>query len=156
MAAMTRGAIIAGLVLAAAAAAAQPVGIAVTGAFARATAPGQEVGGVFLTITSRQGDTLVGATSDAARAVSVHRMSMAGGMMTMEAVGALKLPPGQPVSLLPGRMHLMLEGLRAPLLRGHVVHVTLLLAEAGRVTVDVPVAGPGAAGPEQAAPGHAP
>ena len=119
----------------------------VTGAFARATAPGQTTGGVFLTITSSAGDTLTGATTPAAQAVSLHRMSMNGDVMEMRQLRSVPLPPGRPVAFAPGAMHLMLEGLRHPLHRGDTVHLTLELARAGSLSVDVPVAGPGAVTP---------
>ena len=115
-----------------------------TGAFARATALGQSTGGVFLTITSRTGDTLTGATTDAAPRVSLHRMTMSGDVMQMRQLATVPLPPDRPVAFTPGSMHLMLEGLQHPLRKGDTIHVTLELAHAGHVAIDVPVAGPGA------------
>ncbi len=119
----------------------------VTGAFARATAPGQDTGGVFLTITSPDADTLTGAATDVARVVSLHRTTMSGNVMQMRQMATVTLPAGKPVSFAPGGMHLMLEGLRHPLQRGETIHLTLHLAHAGAVAVDVPVAGPGARAP---------
>ena len=119
----------------------------VTGAFARATAPSQATGGVFLTITSNAGDTLTGATTPAAQAISLHRMIMNGNVMEMRQLQSVQLPPGQPVKFAPGAMHLMLERLRHPLHRGDTIHLTLELAHAGSLGVDVPVAGPGAITP---------
>ena len=128
-------------------AAAPQAGLTVSGAFARATAPGQDTGGVFLTVTSAEGDTLMGARTDAARVVSLHRMTMSGNVMQMRSMSTVPLPAGRPVSFAPGGMHLMLEGLRRPLQKGETVHLTLDFYRAGKVEVDVPVAGPGARKP---------
>jgi copper(I)-binding protein len=120
---------------------------AVTGAFARATAPGQDTGGVFLTITSPADDTLVGASSGASRDVSMHVMTMAGNVMEMRALASVPLPAHVPVAFTPGDRHLMLEGLRHPLAKGTSVPVTLQFAHAAPLSIEVPVAGPGASAP---------
>ena len=125
-------------------AASPPKNIQITDAFARATAPGQSTGGVFLTLTSQTGDTLDGATTPAAPHVSLHRMTMSGDVMQMRELRSVPLPPGKPVAFTPGQMHLMLERLPQPLRAGQTIHLTLDFARAGHVAVDVPVAGPGA------------
>jgi copper(I)-binding protein len=100
-------------------------GIEVKDAWARATAPGQKAGGVFMELRSAQGATLVGAQSTAATTVEIHEMSMDGNVMRMRAVPKLELPAGQTVELKPGGYHVMLIDLKQPLKKGEKVPVTL-------------------------------
>lgn len=81
-------------------------------------------------------DLLVGVSSPAAAAVSLHRTDASGAMLTAEAI---EVPAGTNVTFIPGGDHLMLEGLVAPLLPGDSVPLDLEFAEAGVVRVDAPV-----------------
>lgn len=109
--------------------------IQIDNAWARATAPGQDVAGVDLTITSKQAATLVGVTSTASKTVSLHSMSMnpENAMMKMREVDAIDLPAGQRVNLREGGYHLMLTGLKAPLKAGGNVPLTLSFKVAKRL-----------------------
>ncbi len=99
--------------------------IRVEGAWARATAPGQDSGMVDLRITSKQAASLVGISSPAAGSVALHSMTHEGGMMKMREVKSLALPAGKSVDLGQGGYHLMLNGLKAPLKAGDSVPLTL-------------------------------
>lgn len=114
----------------------------VSEAWARATPQGAPTGAAYLTITNRgrAPDRLVGADSPAARAVQVHEMSMAHGVMHMgEVKGGAAIAPGASLKLQPGGWHLMLIGLKAPLVAGARVPVTLRFEKAGAVKVVLPV-----------------
>lgn len=93
--------------------------------WARATAPGQKAGGVFMQLKSPAGGALVAAESPAARIVEIHEMAMEGNVMRMRAVPKLDLPAGQTVELKPGGYHVMLIDLKAPLKKGDMVPVKL-------------------------------
>ncbi len=134
----------AGLAMLAGTAAAQP---AITGAWARATVPGQDSGVAYLTIVSPVPDTLTGAASPAAGMVMLHRSTRGGGMAGMADVPALALPAGQKVVLAPGGLHLMLTGLHGSLRAGSRLGLDLIFAHAGRVHVDAPVMPIGIAAP---------
>lgn len=99
--------------------------IEISGAWTRATAPGQEAAGVDLTITSKHAATLVGVSSPAAASAELHSMTSEGGMMKMREVQAIALPAGNRVNLKEGGYHLMLNGLKAPLKEGETVPLTL-------------------------------
>ena len=99
--------------------------IEITGAWTRATAPGQEAAGMDLTITSKHAATLVGVSSPSARAVELHSMTSENGMMKMRSVEAIELPAGKRVNLREGGYHLMLNGLKAPLKAGDTVPLAL-------------------------------
>ena len=99
--------------------------IQVEGAWARATAPGQDSGMIDLSITSKQAASLVGVSSPAAGSVALHSMTHEGGMMKMNEVKSIELPAGKPVVLGLSGYHLMLNGLKAPLKAGESVPFTL-------------------------------
>jgi copper(I)-binding protein len=101
--------------------------IQVENAWARATAPGQDVAGVDLTITSKQAAILIGVSSPVCKTVELHSMTMphGNGMMKMHEVDAIELPAGKPVNLRASGYHLMLTGLKAPLKAGESVPLTL-------------------------------
>jgi hypothetical protein len=100
-------------------------GIEISGAWTRATAPGQDAAGVDMTITSKQAAALVGVASPAAGSAELHSMTTEGGMMRMREVQSIELPAGKPVNLKESGYHLMLNGLKAPLKEGESVPLTL-------------------------------
>jgi len=81
-------------------------------------------------------DRLVGASSPAASAVSLHRTDPDG---VMVATDAIEVPAGAEVPFLPGGDHLMLEGLAVPLLPGEAVTLDLEFAGAGTLRLEAPV-----------------
>lgn len=104
-------------------------------------APGVPGVGFFtLTNTAKKADRLLSVTSPAAGSVEIHQSAMQNGVMQMRALSkGLLLPPGKPVALAPGAIHLMLFDLKAPLLQGQAVPVTLTFAHAGPVTTALQV-----------------
>ena len=136
------------LALVATHAAAQPAGVRAEQPWARATAPRQTVGGVYVTLTSPVDDRLLGASSPAAGHAEVHEMTMEGNVMRMrELAGGLKLPAGKAVALAPGGLHVMLVDLKQPLSAGQVIPVQLRFEHAPPVELQVRGAPVGAQGP---------
>jgi len=113
--------------------------IRVVDPWARATVPGQKVGGVYMEITSARDARLTGVASPVARAAEVHLMTMDGGTMKMRVVEALDLPAGRPVKLAPGGYHVMLFDLKKPLVAGEKVPLTLVIEESGKRTQKIAV-----------------
>jgi copper(I)-binding protein len=135
-------ALVLGLCLASGAALATPQGIEVRGAWIRATPPGAPTAAGYLTIINHgpTTDRLMGGQTGVAQSVQVHEMSMAGGMMRMRPVpGGLAIGASATVKLAPNGDHLMLIGLKGPLVAGQHVKVMLDFTRAGTVTVDFPV-----------------
>jgi hypothetical protein len=121
-----------------AAQAAWAANISVTGAWARATVPGQPVSGAYMQIQSDADARLIGASSPAVPRVEVHEMKMDGGVMRMREVKAIELPKGKMVSLQPGGLHIMLMNLPKPIAAGDVVPLTLVVESDGKQqTVEV-------------------
>jgi uncharacterized protein YcnI/copper(I)-binding protein len=118
--------------------------IAISGAFTRATLPNAPVGGGFLTLANSgaQDDVLVSASAGFAAEVQLHEMAMDGDVMRMrQLTGGIAVPAGETVTLAPGGLHIMFMGLKAPLVEGETVAVTLTFETAGTVTIDLPVLG---------------
>ena len=145
---MLRGAALgAGLLLAGSACAAD---IEIQAPWSRATAKGAAVGGGYLTIVNngKAPDRLVSATADVAEKAEIHEMAMDNAVMTMRALpDGVEIKPGETVTFKPGGLHLMLMGLKKPLVQGGDVHVTLNFAKAGAIAVTLPVGSLGATGP---------
>ena len=112
--------------------------LSVTGAWVRATMPGQPVGGAYMQIQSDADARLIGVSSPAVPRVEMHEMKMDGDVMRMREVKAIDLPKDQAVSLAPGGLHLMLMNLQKPIAAGDVVPLTLEVESGGkRQTVEV-------------------
>jgi copper(I)-binding protein len=143
--------VIAGCLLIAGAAAAQPGQIDVKDAWARATPGKAENGAAYVTIVSPTADRLVSVSSPAAKKAGLHSMTMDGGVMKMRPLAGVDVPANEPVTLKPGGTHIMLQGLNEPLQAGKSFPLTLNFEKAGQREVEVAVEKPGAMGPE----GHA-
>lgn len=115
----------------------------VSDAWARASAPGQQVGAAYMTLRSSEALAVTQVESPAAGSVEIHKMSMKDGIMRMRMMDALALQAGEPFKLAPGGFHLMLFDLRQPLKAGESVEFTLHLQDASGAsstqTVSVPV-----------------
>jgi copper(I)-binding protein len=124
-------------------------GVAVTDAWARATAPGQKTGAIYLELKSAQDAALVGAESPAARKVELHSTTLDAGVARMRPTARIALPANTAVRIAPGGYHLMLVDVRQPLKPGDRVPVTLVIERGGtrsKVDVTAEVRAPGAAG----------
>ena len=111
--------------------------VQVEGAWARATVAGQQASGAFMTLSAPQGATLEGVSSPAAAAAELHEMAMQGNVMRMRPVATIALPAGQPVELKPGGLHVMLMGLKTPLVAGSTLPLTLRVRDAKGVQASV-------------------
>ncbi len=95
--------------------------VTVRNASASATAPGQDVGLATLTIVSLSNGQVVSVTSPASRTVEIHNMVVENGVMKMRKVDGITLSANKPVSLEDSGKHLMLIGLKKPLVAGETV-----------------------------------
>jgi copper(I)-binding protein len=116
--------------------------------WARATILASRPGAACLTLTSAGGDRLVAVQTLLADQVMLHATNQTGGVSRMSHLDTLELPPGQAVTMAPGGIHLMLMGLREKLVKGESFPITLRFEVAGDMSVDVPVLGIAASGPE--------
>jgi periplasmic copper chaperone A len=120
--------------------------------WARATPGAVTPGAVYLTLTDHGApDRLIGISTPAAGMAMLHESFVEGGVSKMRMLDGVALEPNKPVALHPGGMHIMLEGLKAPLKVGTSFPLTLTFEHAPPQTVTVPVLKAGAAGPAPAA-----
>jgi copper(I)-binding protein len=122
----------------------------VTQPWARATPRGAAVAGAYLTITNMgpMPDRLTGGSFDGATRFELHRMEMDGNIATMRPVqGGIEIKPGQTVELTPAAVHVMLLGLKQPLIQGRSVKGTLVFEKAGRISVEFQIEPIGGNGP---------
>lgn len=101
-------------------------------AWMRATAPGQEVAGAYLNITSAVDARLVGVSSPVAGTVQLHTMSMKQGVMEMREMKEIALPKNKTVKLAPGGLHIMLFDLKQTVKPGDVVPMMLDVATSAK------------------------
>lgn len=130
--------LVAGALLATSVAAAD-LGINVSDAWGRATAPEQDSGSIQFSITSKKEAKLVAITSPLAGAVEIHGMTHENGKMKMRAVESIALSAGKAVDLGKHGNHVMLLNLKQPLKAGDSVPLTLTIefADKHKATVDV-------------------
>lgn len=138
---------LAAVLLLAGSAAAQTGSVEVKDAWARATPAKAENGAAYVTVQSPTQDRLTGASTPVAKKAELHEMTMEGGVMKMRPLAGIDLPAGQPVTLKPGAMHIMLLGLTQPLVAGQSFPLTLSFEKAGTREVTVSVQKVGAMGP---------
>lgn len=123
--------------------------VSVTDPWARASILANRPGAAYLTLESDTGDRLIAVETPAADRVVLHgNETDANGVSRMVQIEALDLPPGETITLGAGGMHLMLMGLAEKLEEGASVALTLRFETAGEITVEVPVLGVAATGPE--------
>ncbi len=130
------------LLIPAAVAGAETAGcLSVSKAWARATPAGIAVGGAYFTIVNRgkQADTLVSLRSPVAAMVELHRTTVENGLSRMRPAGQIVIAPGETVKAEPGGLHVMLMGLKSPLVSGARVPLVLTFQQAGAITVQVQV-----------------
>lgn len=96
-------------------------------------------GAAYLTIKGTgTSDRLVAAAAplSVAKTTELHRSIMdSGGMMTMKPVKSIPVPANGTVLLKPGGYHVMLIGLKKPLVSGSTFRLVLTFASSGKKTV---------------------
>lgn len=146
------------LILLAAAAIVLPLAVAAAGTtgsvsvsriWARATPAGAKVGAAYLELKGGEssGDTLVSVVSPSAGRVELHSTTEVDGVMRMRRLDAVAVGPGETRVFKPGGDHIMLLDLKAPLVAGGRLSLTLTFAKRGDVPVEATIEPLGAPGP---------
>jgi hypothetical protein len=115
--------------------------LAVTNAWSRSTPPGVTVGVVYFTLKNDTGksDRLLKLSTPVASKVQVHRTEVLDGIARMREVAVLHVDAGQALEFEPNGMHVMLMGLKKPLVEGQKFDLELLFEVAGPRTIKVAV-----------------
>ena len=126
--------------LALAAAPAHAGDITVKDAMAAPSPTPQSITGAVYFSVINQGDKpdhLLEISTPAATDAMIHESKDENGVMKMNMVDALEIPAGATVELKPGHMHLMLTGLKKPLVTGDHIKLNLQFEKAGLMSIDV-------------------
>jgi len=99
-------------------------------AWVRATVPGQQASGAFMTLTSSSDSKLISVQSPVAKTVQIHQSTMKDDVMSMQPVASVALPANTAVKLDPHGYHVMLIDLVAQLKDGDKVPLTLTVENA--------------------------
>ena len=119
-------------------------GLRISQAHARATVPGQSSAAVYLTIqnTGTSADELLVVKSPAATTANLHSMAMNGNVMQMREVDRITVAPGAAATMAAGHgYHVMLSGLRHPLVAGQKIALFLTFKHSGVVKTNVTIDG---------------
>lgn len=119
--------------------------LTISGGFARSSPMMANAGAAFLTVRNTgEADRLIAFKTEACEKPELHTHIEEDGMMAMRKVEAIDVPANGEAVLKPGGFHLMFIGLKAPLVEGETVAVTLVFEKAGDVALSLPVKAPGA------------
>jgi len=117
--------------------------VTVQNPWVRATLPGQEVAGAYMTLVSASDTRLVSVSSPVAATTELHQMTMEGDVMRMHPVSGIDLPAGRKIELKPGGYHLMLIDIKRQLKVGETVPIALVIEDRSgkrtRLDVKAPV-----------------
>ncbi|GAB5377833.1 MAG: hypothetical protein AcusKO_42950 [Acuticoccus sp.] len=93
--------------------------------------------------------TLTGIEVDVAEMAEIHRTTTNDqGVSTMAPAGKIEIALGATIALEPGGLHAMLMQLKRPLNQGDSFSLTIILSDGGEVSVEVPILGIAAQGPQ--------
>lgn len=117
--------------------------VMIHGAWARASLGNTKNSAAYMIIeaTGDAADRLVGTETDAANSAELHNHLMENGIAKMRPVAAVEVAPGEPTVLQPGGLHVMLMGVKQPLVEGETMMLSLTFEQAGSVDLEVPIKG---------------
>jgi periplasmic copper chaperone A len=127
---------------------AQAGGVSAQDAWARASAGPTGTGAAYVMLMGgARDDQLVGASTPVAATAEVHQTLSENGVMKMRPAPVVAIPAGGMVMLAPEGTHIMLMGLKHPLVAGQDFPMTLRFAHSAPLTVTVTVRPLGRAAP---------
>lgn len=111
--------------------------------WSRATVEAVPTGVVYLVMRNpgSTADRLIGVSTPVAKKAELHTHIQDGELVRMRQIDAIELVSSSTVALEPGGLHIMLLGLKQPLVKGKAFPLTLVFEEAGPVVVQVDVQG---------------
>jgi len=112
--------------------------------WARASIGHAKTGAAYVVIANggSEADRLIAARTDVAAKARLHTHTLENGVMKMRRVDWIEVAPGKPAVLEPGGFHIMLMGLKAPLVEGETFPLTLTFEKAGTIEVMVKIQKP--------------
>jgi copper(I)-binding protein len=129
--------------------------LTITKPWSRATPKGAAVAAAYMKITNTgsEPDRLLGGSSEVGSVFQIHEMSMDNGVAKMRPLtNGLEIKPSQTLELKPSSFHIMITGLKHPLVAGSHITATLNFEKTGTVKVEYDVLAMDAS-PDRAMPG---
>lgn len=123
----------------------------VSDVWSRASIGTKRPGVVYMTIhnSGQNTETLIGLHTDRAMMSEIHQSSTNDqGVSSMLPAGKIEIAAGETIALEPGGLHAMLMHLTRPMIEGERFFLTLSFADGDEVTIEVPILGFSARGPE--------
>ncbi|MAS06910.1 MAG: hypothetical protein CL534_19800 [Ahrensia sp.] len=120
-------------------------------AWSRASIGVNRPGAAYMTVrnTGDEAVTLTGLATPLAMMPEIHETTTnAEGVSSMAPAGEITIAPRESVALEPGGLHAMLMRLQEPMREGESFPLTLMFSDGGELTVEVPILGIAARGPE--------
>jgi hypothetical protein len=115
----------------------------IAASWVRATVPGQKATGAFMQLTATTPTKLIDVSTSVAAVAELHEMTMDNNIMRMRRVNSIDLPASALVELKPGSYHIMLMDLKAPVVEGQKVLLTLVFEGADKrrqsIEIEAPV-----------------
>ena len=107
----------------------------------RAVPPGANISAVFMNVKNNTSTDLaiVSVDSSVADSVELHNNSTEDGKMKMRRIDQIKLNANSEIKLKPGGLHIMLIGLKRPLVEGDKIDLRVNLSDATSQSLEVPV-----------------
>ena len=107
--------------------------LTVKSAWARATPPGVTMGVVYFQLEngSTKSDRLLKLSTPVAASAGVHQTEIVDDIARMREVAVLHVAPGEKITFEPNGYHVMLMGLKKPLIAGQKFELQLLFEVAG-------------------------
>lgn len=110
-------------------------------AWAKPSPPGVRTGAAYVSITNMGSDPdkLISASTDIAETVELHEHVMEDGLSKMRELPFIELAAGKKADIAPGRTHIMLIDIKAPLKEGESFPMTFNFEKAPSITLDVEI-----------------
>ena len=107
--------------------------------WARASIGAAKAGAAYVMLQNlgSEPDRLIAAETGVAKRAELHTHTMQDGVMKMRKLEAIEVAPGEPTLLSPGGLHIMLMGLKVPLVEGETFSLTLTFEKAGPIEIEV-------------------
>lgn len=120
--------------------------VKVTDATVRLLPPGVPNTAAYFSIQnhSDKRQVLIGASADFVAKAEIHNHVMVNDMMSMQQQSEVVIQPGGSVDFSPGGLHIMLFGLKKPLIEGQSVTISLQTQEGESIVITANVARPSA------------
>ena len=125
--------------------------VVVEEAWSRASIGMNRPGAAYMNIRNSGEDieVLTGLRTDLAMMPEIHLSSTNDdGVSSMSPAGEIEISAGETLALEPGGLHAMLMRLQRPMVEGETFSLTLVFTNGDEVTVEVPILGIAARGPE--------